>query len=225
MTNSDKALEFIQDGFVVGLGSGSAATRFVHALAERVKQGLRIRAVPTSKASEELARKLNITLVTLEAGMPIDITVDGADEVDPGLNLIKGYGRAMVREKIVATASKKLVILVGPEKVEEKLVPQLGKRARLPVEVIPFGLPLCSHKLRELDCEPTPYREEGQLFVTDNGNHILDCRTVPISNPANLEERIRAIPGVVGTGLFIGMADVVLIQRGEQLEIRERKRA
>jgi ribose 5-phosphate isomerase A len=145
-------------------------------------------------------------LTLAEAGV-LDLDVDGADEVDPNLQLIKGYGRALVREKIVAASSRRLIILVG----EEKLVSQLGKHGKLPVEVVPFALPLCTERLRRLGCRPVPYLHEGRLFITDNGNHILDCAIEPIADATRLELDIRAIPGVVGTGLFLGMADTVLV--------------
>jgi ribose 5-phosphate isomerase A len=135
--------------------------------------------------------------------------------------LIKGYGRALVREKIVAASSRKLLILVG----EKKLVPQLGSRGKLPVEVVPFALPLCERRLRELGCAPVPFRKDGQLFVSDNGNHIIDCAIAPIVNSAQYERDIMAIPGVVGTGLFLGMASVVLIGSTEFHLIDERRRA
>jgi ribose 5-phosphate isomerase A len=145
----------------------------------------------------------------------LDVTVDGADEVDPNLDLIKGYGRALVREKIVAASSRRLIILVG----EEKLVEKLGTRGKLPVEVVPFALPLCERRLGELGCRPIPCVDSsGGLFVTDNGNHILDCEIEPIANPAQLEHDIHAIPGVVGTGLFLGMADTVLV--GDRTDFR-----
>jgi ribose 5-phosphate isomerase A len=222
MTGAEKALEFVKEGGVVGLGSGSAAGKFIAALGERVRQGLRVCGVPTSRASEEQARAATIPVVTLEEGMPIDVTVDGADEVAPNLDLVKGYGRALVREKIVAAASRKLVILVGPERVEEKLVTALGARGKLPVEVLPFALPLCRERLRALGLEPVPFMEGSRLFVTDNGNHILDCAVGPIREPRVLESQIAAIPGIIGTGLFLGMADVVIVQRGDRLEVRER---
>src|SRR5205085_9563325 len=132
--------------------------------------------------------------------------VDGADEVDPHLDLIKGYGRRFVRERIVAALAKRLVILAG----EEKLVPRLGSRGRLPVEVVPFALPLCERRLRDLQCPATPYRENGALYVSDNGNHILDCAISPPHDPAALERDIRAIPGVADTGLLLAIADVLL---------------
>jgi ribose 5-phosphate isomerase A len=149
-----------------------------------------------------------------EAGI-LHLTVDGADEVDPNLDLLKGYGRALVREKIVAASSQRLVILVG----EEKLVPQLGSRGRLPVEVLPFAMPLCMRRLAELGCRPVPYRADGNLFVSDNGNHILDCEIAPIHDASRLESDVRAIPGVVGTGLFLGMAETVLVGASDDFRL------
>ena len=168
-----------------------------------------------------LARQEGIPLLTLAEAGRLDVTVDGADEVDPSLNLIKGYGRAFVREKIVAASSRRLVIVVG----DEKLVPQLGTRGRLPVEVMPFALSLCKQRLSELGYRPVPYVDAGELFVTDNGNHILDCEIAPIRDAARLEADIRAIPGLVGTGLFLAMADTVLVgDRNDFRMIEERKR-
>jgi ribose 5-phosphate isomerase A len=208
MTIIERALELVPNGSRIGLGSGRAAQAFVKALGERVRKGdLRVHGVPTSEETATLARQEGIPLLTLaEAGI-LDLTVDGADEVDPNLDLIKGYGRALVREKIVAASSRRLVILVG----DEKLVPQLGTRGKLPVEVTPFALLLCERRLGELGCRPVPYRQGNGLFVTDNGNHILDCQIDPIPDAARLEMDIRAIPGVVGTGLFLKMADTVLV--------------
>ena len=207
MTIYERALEFICDGSTVGLGSGRAATDFVKLLGTRVQGGFQVRGVPASRTTAKLATQLGIPLVSLEDALPLDVAVDGADEVDPHLNLIKGFGRALVREKIVAAASKKLVILVG----RNKLVSKLGQRGKLPVEVVPFGLPLCRRRLLDLGCVPVPYTKDGSLFVTDNGNHILDCGIQLLADPVELEAEIRAIPGVVGTGLFLGMADTVLI--------------
>lgn len=215
----ERALDFIADGSTVGFGSGRAASEFIKLLAGRVRAGMRIRGVPTSRKSAELAQALGIPLVSLEEGMPLAVTVDGADEVDPHCNLIKGYGRALVREKIVAAASRMLVILVGPGKTS----PVLGTRGNLPVEVVPFALPLCRGRLRELGLRPVPFEADGKLFLSDNGNAILDCGVDPIDDPAALEARIRAIPGVVGTGLFLGMADVVLVG-DDQFQLKEERR-
>lgn len=215
MTIVGRALEFVPDGSQIGLGSGRAAQAFIQALGERVRSGrLQVQGVPTSEATARLARQEGVPLLTLAEAGELVLTVDGADEVDSALNLIKGYGRAMVREKIVAASSRRLIILVG----DEKLVPRLGSRGKLPVEVMPFALPLCERRLRQLGCEPVPYRESERLFVTDNGNHIFDCRVECIADPPQLEMDIRAIPGVVGTGLFLGMADTVLV--GDQRDFR-----
>jgi ribose 5-phosphate isomerase A len=212
-------LEGISDGQVVGLGTGRAATAFIHALGERVRDGLQVRGVPTSQASADLARQLGIPLASLDTVDGIDVDVDGADEVDPRCDLIKGYGGALVREKIVSASSRRLIILVG----EEKLVPALGSRGKLPVEVVPYGLAHCRRGLSALGCVPVLRAQGGKPFVTDNGNFILDCGVGPLKRPIELERAIRAIAGVVGTGLFLGMADTVLIQRGSEIEVRRRE--
>jgi ribose 5-phosphate isomerase A len=223
MTNTDKAVDFVAQGMSVGLGSGRAAERFIRTLAERAKAGLHVRCVATSQTSADLAASLGLHLVTLDEVAHLDLTVDGADEVDPNLNLIKGYGLAHVREKIVAAASRRYVILVGPEAVHEKLVPVLGTRGRLPVEVLAFGLPVCRAKLEEMGMASAPTtRADGEIALSDNGNPVLACRVGPIADPAGLERQIMAIPGVVGTGLFVGMADAVIIQDGSEVEVRQR---
>ncbi|CAN5577422.1 ribose-5-phosphate isomerase RpiA [soil metagenome] len=222
MQNAEKALEYVQDGTVIGLGTGHAAAHFLQALADRIKQGLRVRGVPTSKASDTLARELGIPLTTLEEGMPLSVTIDGADEVDQHLNLIKGYGHALVREKIVASASRKLVILVGPEHTSEKCVATIGSRGKLPIEIVPFALPLCQRRLAELGYPIEVLQEDGQPLMSDNGNILAMCKIGPLTDPAHVNAQIRSIAGVVETGLFLGMADVVLIQDGDRLEVRER---
>jgi ribose 5-phosphate isomerase A len=213
-----RALDFVPDGSVVGLGTGHAATAFLYALAEQVRAGLRVRGVPTSVASGNLARQLGIELTTLDDVAAIDVDVDGADEVDAHCNLIKGYGGALTREKIVAAASRRLVILVGPE----KLVDQLGSHGILPVEVVPFALATSRRLLEQMGLPSETRQHEGRPYLTDNGNYILDCRIGPLDRPAELEQALRAVPGIVGTGLFLGMADVVLIERGDEVEVRER---
>jgi ribose 5-phosphate isomerase A len=216
---AQKALDWVKDGQTLGLGTGRAATAFVRALGERVADGLNISGVPTSEVTAALARELNIPLLTLEQAGSIDVCFDGADEVDPNLDLIKGYGGAHVREKIVAASSTTLVILVGTEKVVEVL----GSRGKLPVEVLPFGEAHCREALQRLGCEPTVRcSNDGAPISTDNGNIILDCMISPIENAADLETAILAIPGVLGTGLFIGMADVVIIQDGDSVEVKQR---
>ncbi|MBL8795718.1 MAG: ribose-5-phosphate isomerase RpiA [Planctomycetia bacterium] len=218
MTAAEKALELIADGMILGLGTGRAATAFIHALGTRVQAGLRIRGVPTSQASDQLARQLGIPLVELREIEQIDIDVDGADEVDPQLNLIKGLGGALVREKIVAASSRKVVILVGPE----KLSPQLGTRGVLPVEVVPFGVPLCQRKLAALGIPSQVRQTAGSPFISDNHNLILDCQLQPVADPADLARRIGDIPGVVDTGMFLGMADVVIVEDGGQVQVKTR---
>ena len=213
-----RALEHVRDGMAVGLGSGRAATAFIRALATRVTAGLRIQCVPTSEATARLARELGLPLVELE-GAALDVTVDGADEVDPRLNLIKGYGGALVRERIVAAASRRLIILVGAE----KLVPILGTRGRLPIEVVPFALPLCRRRLEALGYRPELRRDGERPFVSDNGNLILDCGTGALGDPAAAERAIRAIPGVVDTGLFLGTAHTVLVAEGGTVRELTRK--
>jgi ribose 5-phosphate isomerase A len=214
---AERALKFISDDSVVGLGTGRAATAFIHALGKRVSEGLRIRGVPTSKASEALAIQLGIPLVTLDEVEAIDVGVDGADEVDPQGNLIKGLGGALIREKIVAASARKLIIVVG----SEKLVPVLGSHGILPVEVIPFGLTHCSRRLTSLGLAPQLRLHEGKIFISDNGNNILDLHVRSLDKPDELDRQILAIPGVVGTGLFIGMSPTILIQRGDAVEVRE----
>lgn len=215
MTTADCALDLVKDGCVVGLGSGRAATVFLRALAARVANGLRVRAVPSSRETENLAAQIGIPLTTLEDVESIDVAVDGADEVGPSLNLIKGRGGALVREKIVAAAADRLVILVGPE----KLVETLGSRGLLPVEVVPFGLPFCRRRIQELGFTSQPRMRDGKLLVSDNGNHILDCKTTHIHDPNQLERSLRSIPGVVATGLFLDMADTVFVQDGESVRV------
>jgi ribose 5-phosphate isomerase A len=216
---AETALEMIENGFVVGLGSGRAATSFVRALGRRVQQGLQIRGVPTSETTAKLAIELGIPLVALDDIEAIDITVDGADEVDPQLDLIKGLGGAMVREKIVAASSRRLVILVD----SGKIVSCLGEHGILPVEVVPFALAFCRRRLAKLGYPATSRRLDGKLFMSDNGNRVIDCNVPLIQNPAELDRSLCAIPGVVGTGLFVGMAHTVLVQNGDEVRIWQRR--
>jgi ribose 5-phosphate isomerase A len=198
------ALSFVKPGQTIGLGTGHAASAFIRALGA---SGIKVRGVPTSKASEELGRSVGIEIVSLADVKKIDTDFDGADEVDPRLNLIKGYGGALVREKIVAVSSRRFVVLVG----SEKLVPRLGHRGSIPVEVVPFGVPLVTRKVAALGLKPHVRSANGTDFITDNGNLILDCGVKRIANAARLDRELLAIPGVVGTGIFAAMADVVLV--------------
>jgi len=211
------SLQFVKDGQVVGLGTGSTAAYFIKLLAEKVKNGLRVRGIPTSVASGNLAASLEIPLTTLDEYQEIDVTVDGADEIDPRLRLIKGGGGAMLREKIVASATKQLVIVADAS----KQVPVLGKFP-LPVEVIHFAQALVAKRITELGAQVSVRKDAaGKLYVTDEGHHILDCRFGEIRDPDGLARQLSDMPGVVEHGLFIGMAKVALISRDSGvLELR-----
>jgi ribose 5-phosphate isomerase A len=219
VTAAERALAFVADGHTVGLGTGRAATGFVEALGARVAAGLRVRAVATSGRTETLARRLGIPLATLDETGPLDLCVDGADEVDPQLDLIKGYGGALVREKVVAAFAARFVVVVGAE----KLVRRLGARGRLPVEVVPFARAPCERRLTALGLHPSLRLEGGRPQCSDNGNHILDCSVSEIDDPAGLERAILAVPGVVGTGLFLGMAHCVLVEEAGAVRVHARK--
>ncbi len=211
------SLRFVKDGQVVGLGTGSTAAYFIQLLGEQVKNGLRIRGIPSSDRSREQAADLGIPLTTLDECQEIDVTVDGADEVDPQLRLIKGGGGALLREKIVASASRQLVIVADAT----KRVPVLGKFP-LPVEVIKFAQALVKKKIEALGAKIELRRtKDGEPFLTDENNHILDCRFGQIPDADYLARQLSDMPGVVEHGLFIGMASVVLVANGsEVVELR-----
>jgi ribose 5-phosphate isomerase A len=199
------AVRYVKPGQTIGLGTGHAAIAFIRALGE---SGIKVRGVPTSSGSAELARQYGIEIVTLADVKQLDADFDGADEVDSRFNLLKGFGGALVREKIVAASSKKFFVLVGPE----KLFQYLGARKRLPVEVIPFGVPFVTRALAKLGMKAAPRQNaDGSEFISDNGNPILDCVVREIRNPAKLERELLGIPGVLGTGIFVGMATIVLV--------------
>ena len=206
-------LRYVKDRQVVGLGTGSTAAYFIRLLAQRVKQGLRVRGIPTSEQSRELALNLGIPLTTFDECQEIDVTVDGADEVDPQLRLIKGGGGAMLREKIVASATQQLVIVADAT----KRVPILGKFP-LPVEVIKFAQALIAKKIAELGAEVRLRRAaNGSPYVTDENNHILDCCFGRIPDAEGLARRLSEMPGVVEHGLFIGMASTVIFASGSDI--------
>jgi len=207
------SLKFIQDGQIVGLGTGSTAAYFIKLLGEQVKDGLRIRGIPTSDRSHDLAMSLGIPLTTLDEYQEIDVTVDGADEVDPQLRLIKGGGGAALREKIVASATKQLVIVADAS----KQVKRLGKFP-LPVEVIKFAEALVAKRIRALGAEvKTRLDASGKPYLTDENNHILDCSFGEIADPDGLARTLSEMPGVVEHGMFIGMASVALFARGTEI--------
>ncbi|HRA93209.1 MAG TPA: ribose-5-phosphate isomerase RpiA [Aestuariivirga sp.] len=207
-----EALKFVKPGMNIGLGTGSTANHFIEALGARVKEGLDVRGVPTSKATEDLAREHGIPLVRLHDYPHLDLTVDGADEFDPEFRLIKGGGGALLREKIVASSSRFMVVIAD----ESKRVKKLGKFP-LPVEVVVFGIKATIWKIErafkflKLDVKMVLRVKDGNPFVTENGNFILDCSIGEIPDPARLEGLLKSIPGVVETGLFIGICGIVLM--------------
>ena len=213
------SLKFIQVGQVVGLGSGSTATCMIRLLGERVKAGLKIVGIPSSVHSRDLAASLGIPLTTFDECQQIDVAIDGADEFDPNLSLIKGGGGALLREKVVASAARKFVVVAD----STKQVPVLG-RFPLPMEVIRFAQPLIEKKVAELGARVVLRTlSDGKPFVTDEGNHILDCHFGQIPDPPALARKLSDMPGIVEHGLFVGIADVVLVGRnGEVLELHRK---
>lgn len=213
------SLRFVQDGNIVGLGTGSTAAHAVRLLGERVHAGLKIRGIPTSTVTRDLALAAGIALTTLDDFQQLDVTIDGTDEFDPQLNLIKGGGGALLREKIIASASKQLVIIAD----SSKQVTTLGKFP-LPVEVIAFAEALIAKKIVALGARVQRRQSaDGQPYITDEGHHILDCHFVQIADPPALARTLESMPGVVEHGLFIGMASVVLAAKGDQIHEFRRK--
>jgi ribose 5-phosphate isomerase A len=207
------SLRFVKDGQVVGLGTGSTAAYFIKLLGEEVKNGLRVRGIPTSIRSRELAVSLGIPVITLDDCQEIDVTVDGADEVDPQLRLIKGGGGALLREKIVASATRQMIVVADAS----KQVQRLGKFP-LPVEVIRFAQALVAKRIAGLGADPELRRDAaGNAYLTDENNYILDCRFGEIPDPDRLARELSEMPGVVEHGLFIGMASVALLARGSEI--------
>jgi len=206
---AESAVSQVEDGMLVGLGTGSTAWFAVESLGRRVAEGLRIVAIPTSEQTAEHARRLGIPLSSLADHLRLDLTLDGADEVELGhLNLIKGGGGALLREKIVASASARLVIVVD----ETKLVERLGVHFPVPVEVVSFGWQVTACRLTDLGGNPSlRVAADGQPFVTDGGHYILDCAFGPIADPARLGSQLKSVVGVVEHGLFIGLASQVIV--------------
>jgi ribose 5-phosphate isomerase A len=207
------SLRFVRDGDIVGLGTGSTAVYAVRFLGERVQAGLKIRGIPTSIHTQELAASLGIPLTTLDEVQQIDVTIDGADEVGPQLQLIKGGGGALLREKIVASATRKFVIIAD----STKQVAMLGKFP-VPVEVIKFAEALVAKKISAMGAAVKVRADaSSRKFITDEGNHILDCHFGQIPDPPGLARKLETTPGVVEHGLFIGMASVALIGKGDEV--------
>jgi len=194
------ALDEIRDGMIVGLGSGSTAAIFIRELG---KSGLKVSGIASSEESARIAQEVAVPLTSFEQHPRIDITIDGADEVSPDLDMIKGWGGALVREKIVAHASKRLVIIVD----ESKMVEQLGMKTAIPVEVVPLAVPRILLQLKDAAMR----QKSGRPFISDNGNAILDWKHGPVEDPAALEKQLKSMTGVVDSGIFAGVADCVIV--------------
>lgn len=219
---AERAAEWIRDGMTVGLGTGSTVRHLLDVIAERRAAGewAGIVGVPTSEDTTRRARRLGIPLATLDERPRVDVTIDGADEVDPQLRLIKGLGAALLREKIVAAASRELVIVAD----DTKVVDRLGTRAPLPVEVDPFGAAIQTGFLRGLGAEPVLRVRDGAPVVTDGGGRIYDCRFPDgIADPEALERALLMRPGILECGLFLGMATAVVIAGADGVSVRTRE--
>ncbi len=221
---AERALQYVEPGMRLGLGTGSTARHFVDVLAERVRTGLKVIGIPTSEATRVQAERLGVPLSTLDEIPELDLTVDGADEIGPDLTLIKGGGGALLREKIIAAASARMVVIAD----ESKWVPMLGKFA-LPIEIVPFGMRATQRAVEAAAVAiGAPGRcrlrqaADGHPFVTDGGHFILDAALERIAEPANLAQRLSAIPGVVEHGLFIGLAQIAILAGQQDIRIIER---
>ncbi|MEM0448354.1 MAG: ribose-5-phosphate isomerase RpiA [Methanomassiliicoccales archaeon] len=214
---AEKAVSMIKDGMIIGLGTGSTAAHAIELIGRRVAEGLSIVGIPTSTTTESLAKEAGIPLVSLDEVEKVDLTIDGADEVDPNLDLIKGMGGALLREKVVAFASTEEVIIVD----DSKLVEVLGTKSPLPVEVVPFGHRKTAKALEALGCKAA-LKGGDRPFITDNGNLIYECKFRSIDDPKMLEAKIHLIPGVVECGLFLNLATKVVIASEKGTEVRSR---
>jgi ribose 5-phosphate isomerase A len=214
------SLRFVHDGDVVGLGSGTTATYAVKLLADLLQDGFHVRGIPTSEQTRTLAASLGIPITAFDVVNSVDVTIDGADEVDPQLRLIKGRGGALLHEKIVASASRRLIIVVD----STKLVSALGAAA-LPVEVVEFAEPVVAARIEALGASVQRRQSDGAAYMTDEGHHILDCSFGQIADPDALARTLSEIPGVVGHGLFIDMADIILVGREDRVDELRRARS
>jgi ribose 5-phosphate isomerase A len=217
---AERAVEFVEDGQLVGLGTGSTILFVLQALGQRVREGMKIVGVPTSTQTEVIAKEFGIPLTDLNQVGKLDIAIDGADEIDGDFNMIKGGGGALTREKLVAISATRRVIVVD----EQKLVSQLGRGFAVPVEVLPFAWSFSMRQLKELGCTPR-LREKGeQIVATDNENYIIDCKFDKIGNVEDMEKRIKLIPGVLESGLFVGICDVLIVGFDSHTEVRCREK-
>ena len=216
---AEAATEYIKNGMIVGLGTGSTAEFAVKKIGKLVSQGLSIQGIPTSDFTKKLAEKEGIPLIDFSETMKIDLTIDGADEIDVNLNMIKGGGAALLKEKIVAYSSKEEIIVVS----SKKLVKQLGKFP-LPVEVIPFGWEVTFNHLERLGGNPDLRLHQGQPLLTDQANFIIDCNFGQIRDVVKLEQSLNMIPGVVENGLFVGLCSRMILAEGEKIIVKEKKK-
>jgi ribose 5-phosphate isomerase A len=212
------ALRDIDDGMIVGLGTGSTASHFIRELGKLVAEGLRVQGIPTSDQSRKLALEAGVPLTTFKEHAAIDLAVDGADEVSPALDLIKGLGGALVREKIVAHAAKRFVIVID----ESKLVPQLGTKAPIPVEVVPFAADVVAIELGKSGGRVQVRQMGDQPFISDNGNMILDWMHGPIADPQSMEWRLKTLTGVVDSGIFAKVANRVIVAASSGIRVLDR---
>lgn len=218
---AERALSYVEPGMKLGLGTGSTSAHFVDLLAQKVQRGLEVLCVPTSEKTKKNAERLSIPLTTLDEVPFLDLTIDGADEIDKNLRLIKGGGGALLREKIVATASDRMIVIAD----ESKLVETLGAFP-LPVEVIPFGLKATLNMIEMLAADAGCHGDiclrlngDGNPFCTDCGNYLIDCSFQHIKDPEALDEALKFVPGVVENGLFLGVADIVILGGAKGINI------
>lgn len=217
---ANQAVQFIHDGMTIGLGSGSTMFWVLKKLGELAKNGLNVQGIPSSVRTEKWANEFGVPLTSFAQVQQLDVAIDGADEVDPSFNLIKGGGGSLVREKIVCAASSQLIIVVD----DSKLVSTLGNFP-LPVEIVPFGWEVTAQRISRLGCEPLLRMNNHEVFISNNGNYILDCKFKEIENPLAIHNQLKQMLGVVETGLFLGMADIIIVgKENGQYEILDKTR-
>jgi len=214
---AEEAVKYVKNGMTLGLGSGSTVNWFLRKLSVRVKEGLEIQGIPSSKKTEKLAKELGIPLIDFSGTTHIDLAIDGADEIDSSLNLIKGGGGSLVREKVVDACADELIIIADAS----KMVSQLGTFP-LPIEVLPFGFEVTVENIKKLGGTSNLRRKDDQIFVSDNGNYIIDCSFGPINDAVTLHEKLIQMVGVIDTGIFAGMADKVIVARNGEIELYSR---
>ncbi|MBM7554231.1 ribose-5-phosphate isomerase RpiA [Thalassobacillus pellis] len=214
---AEQAVSYVEDGMVIGLGSGSTVYWMMKKLGEHVKEGLQVKGIPSSVRTENWAQKFGIPLTGFDKVQELDVAIDGADEIDPFFQLLKGGGGSLVREKIVNTAAKQVITIAD----EGKYVKELGKRP-LPVEVLPFGWEVTAKRITQLKATVKLREKEGNIFISDNGNYIIDCKFPAIDDPYSLHNQLVQLAGVVETGLFLDLADIVILGGPENVRYLEK---